>query len=487
MTQSWFSVDKAGLGRQAQQQCKGRLIGELVQNALDEAGVTKIDIKLELIPGRPLAALTVEDDAPEGFKDLSHAYTLFADSHKRKNPDQRGQYNFGEKLVLAACQQASVETTTGAVSFNEDGRTEHPRKKRERGSIFWGLLKMNREEHGEVCQYLASLLLPENIVVTFNGVVLAARKAIHVFEASLETLRADEEGVMRTHNRRTQVRLYETLGGETPSLYEMGLPVVETGDKWHINVFQKVPLNRDRDNVRPAYLARIRALVFNEMSHKVTKEEANSVWVQEATSHAECSDKSINRLLDLRFGEKRASYDPSDQEAGKRIQSEGGTVVTGSMLNKEQWALAKEANAIKPAGQVSPTAKPYSTDPNAPAVDVLPREKWTDDIKNVAAYATYLGMELMGVTVTVTIVNTSNNFVACYGSGQLDFNLKRLGYRWFAQGACEEVDKLIIHEFGHQYCGDHLSSDYHEALCLLGARLKNLALSNPEELRRYIR
>ena len=79
MSDQWFSVDRAGLGKQAQQHSKGRLIGELVQNALDEAGVTQIAVTLALVPGRPLADLTVEDDSPEGFKDLSHAYTLFTD------------------------------------------------------------------------------------------------------------------------------------------------------------------------------------------------------------------------------------------------------------------------------------------------------------------------------------------------------------------------------------------------------------------------
>src|SRR5436190_10801200 len=104
MSKQWFEVDKAGLGKQAEQQCKGRLIGELVQNALDEAGVAKIAITLDLVPSRPLADLTVEDDSPEGFRDLSHAYTLFAYSYKRDNPEQRGQFNFGEKLVLAICE-----------------------------------------------------------------------------------------------------------------------------------------------------------------------------------------------------------------------------------------------------------------------------------------------------------------------------------------------------------------------------------------------
>jgi hypothetical protein len=42
MKQQWFSVDKAGLGRQAEEQGKGRLVGELIQNALDEPGVTQV-------------------------------------------------------------------------------------------------------------------------------------------------------------------------------------------------------------------------------------------------------------------------------------------------------------------------------------------------------------------------------------------------------------------------------------------------------------
>jgi hypothetical protein len=65
MKNHWFDVDKAGLGRQAEEQGKGRLVGELIQNALDEPGVTQIAVTLALVPGQELADLTVEDDAPE--------------------------------------------------------------------------------------------------------------------------------------------------------------------------------------------------------------------------------------------------------------------------------------------------------------------------------------------------------------------------------------------------------------------------------------
>jgi hypothetical protein len=72
MGKQWFDVDKAGLGKQESEHSKGRLIGELVQNALDEPGVTQIAVTLALVPGRPLADLTVEEDSPKGFCDLAH-------------------------------------------------------------------------------------------------------------------------------------------------------------------------------------------------------------------------------------------------------------------------------------------------------------------------------------------------------------------------------------------------------------------------------
>jgi len=485
MTTNWFSVDKAGLGRQAEQQSKGRLIGELVQNALDESGVTTIAISLIQVPGRPLADLTVEDDSPEGFKDLSHAYTLFADSYKRENPQQRGQYNFGEKLVLAVCEGASISTTTGTVIFDPaEGRIEKPRQKRERGSVFQGRIKLTRDEFAEVADYLRSLLLPGNVVVTFNGVRLLPRKPIRTFEASLETLVADDNGVMRPRVRKTTVSIFEPLPGEVPSLYEMGLPVVETGDKWHVNVHQKVPLNRDRDNVKPAFLQAVRVAVLNAAHDLLTgDDEATAGWVKLAGADPRCSDDAIKHLVRLRFGEKVAAPDPSDTEAMKRFQSQGGTIVAG--LSKGEWANVKRAGAVLPAGKICPTAKPYSSDPDADPVNVIPPEKWTESIENIANYARYLAKELMGVQLTVAVVHTTNNFVACYGNRRLDFNLLRLGHKWFDQGPTEEVDRLLIHEFGHQYSSDHLSEDYHEALCRLGAAMKRLALEKPEELRRF--
>jgi hypothetical protein len=71
--------------------------------------------------------------------------------------------------------------------------------------------------------------------------------------------------------------------------------------------------------------------------------------------------------------------------------------------------------------------------------------------------------------------------------GRLDLNVYRLGRSWLEQGATEEVDRLLLHEFGHQYSGARLSADYHQALCGLGARRKRLALEKPKELLQFVR
>jgi hypothetical protein len=49
------------------------------------------------------------------------------------------------------------------------------------------------------------------------------------------------------------------------------------------------------------------------------------------------------------------------------------------------------------------------------------------------------------------------------------------------------VDRLVIHESGHQYSGDHLSEKYHEAVCCLGAALKRFALQDPDGLPQFMR
>jgi hypothetical protein len=99
------------------------------------------------------------------------------------------------------------------------------------------------------------------------------------------------------------VDIYEPLPGETAMLYEMGMPVVETGDKFHVNVQQKVPLNMDRDNVTPGYLRDVRTLVVNAMHEQLDETDANATFVNEALADEQASPEAVKKALDLKFSE----------------------------------------------------------------------------------------------------------------------------------------------------------------------------------------
>jgi|ERR1700751_166455 hypothetical protein len=78
-----FEVDRTGLRMLLELRGKEFALYELVQNAWDQ-NVTEVKVSLTKPAGSRIAYITVEDDDPEGFADLSHAYTLFAQSSKNR-------------------------------------------------------------------------------------------------------------------------------------------------------------------------------------------------------------------------------------------------------------------------------------------------------------------------------------------------------------------------------------------------------------------
>ena len=288
---NWFEVDKQGLAKILERKGKEFALFELIQNAWDERGVTMVTVSLEHC-GRNKARLVVEDDAPEGFKDLSHAFTLFADSSKKTNPEQRGRFNLGEKLVLAISDEVTILTTKGGIRFDDEGR-HSLRSRQPVGSRIECLLRMTPDECITIETQMRKLIIPEGITTVFNGAPLAPRTAVEQFSATLPTEVAGKDGFLRRANRETTIRLHTVLPGETATLYEMGIPVVETGDKWHCDIGQKVPLTIDRENVQPAFLRQVRVAVFNRMHERLGAGDMNSEWAETAIASPECDPQAV--------------------------------------------------------------------------------------------------------------------------------------------------------------------------------------------------
>jgi len=483
-TKTWFDVDKEGLSKLLERKGKEFILYELVQNAWDtDAKEVCVTVKAsEKTKG--YSEIEVLDDHPEGWKDLTHAWTLYAESEKKANAEKRGRFNLGEKLVLALCKEARIETTTGGVSFDEEGR-HTLRTKRSTGSRFWALVRMNQEERAAALAAVMKLLLPKGVATVVNGSWLERREPLRVIEATLPTEIADGEGVLRRSARKTKVEIHQPLPGELGSVFELGIPVVESGDKYSYNVMQKVPLNSDRDNVTPAYLRELRTLAMNAMYQELTSEEAVEPWARDAASDGKIEQAAMEHIITARFGDKRVIMDPSDQEGTKIAVSKGYEVITPGSLSKDEWTNVRKYAVALPAGQVTPSPKPYSAD--GTIQKEIPREDWSAGIKNLASYAVWMADKALGIPVTVRIVNDiAWPFGATFGrSGELTLNLGRLGRAWFDVPSWTAVDELLIHELGHWYSSDHLSHGFHDALCKVGSAFVNLALEAPEEMKRF--
>lgn len=213
-------IDRKGLAQKLRNKPKAFIIYELLQNAWDE-DVTEVKVTAEMVAGKPVCRITVEDDCPEGFADLRSVYTMFRQSKKAPDPTKRGRFELGEKLVIALALTARITTTKGSVVIEGDTR-QNTRHKREAGTIFDGTFRMTREDYAEMMAQVETLIPPKGIKTTVNGRALKDREPVHTFETTLQTVVSDDEGFLKTTRRKTEVRVFEPLVDEEPFIYEMG-------------------------------------------------------------------------------------------------------------------------------------------------------------------------------------------------------------------------------------------------------------------------
>lgn len=481
MAKQLFDVDVAGMRKIALRRGVAFVALELLQNAFDQK-VTRVDFQLDGLPDGQHYVLSVTDDDPDGFNDLKHAYTLYGDSYKRTDATKRGFQDAGEKWVIAVCEDAVITSTTGQVRFSQNGRSNGT-KSRDVGTEFKGTLKLTKAEAESVLNAARAVIPPKGVTLSVNGETMPHRETVASFTASLPTVIADEEGVMRRTMRRASVKLYEPLPGETPTVFEIGIPVVETNDLYHYDVQQRCPVNADRDSVPPAFLKTLRVLTMNAVAEKLTPEQASETWAREATGDKRIESSALEKALNLRFGTKRVSADPKDKEANNRAMAEGYTVVWGGSLSKDEWAQVKEQGLMKAAGAVFPTkVADYGGVEGGTPENTIPESSYTPGMRRIADFAVAMGQQLLRCTIRVKIVNEPirrAGLLAWYGEQELTFNLGRLGRDWFEWGLNQNVLSLVLHELAHEKAGNHLDHSYHDALCDLGAAMAQVALDNP--------
>ena len=460
----WFTVDKAGLAAVATRRGTAPLLLEPVQNSWDEEGVSFVSVDLSPINGKPQVTLRVEDDSPDGFRDLADAYTLYKQSYKIGNPEQRGRFNCGEKFLLSVASKASIISTTGSISFGPDGR-KMGRKKTEAGSILTATLKMKREEFNEALVLLRSMIPPQGIKTTINGEVLRHRKPIAEEFRTLQTEISGEEGGFRLTRRRTTINIHEVLEGETPHLYEMGIQVDKLDCPWHVDVAQKVPLSVDRGSVRQAFRLDVERHIAEIMAGDISEEEAQGGWIGTALESMEDTD-AIRSVIKARVGDA-VTFNPLAPESNKRATDAGYAVIHGRQFSKAAWETIRSADALVPSSSKFSDGKVHF-DPDGYSPTLA--DESNPSVQKLRAYAEKFISVVAKSDARLELQNERRAKYAGYcGGDQVTLNIARFAYK-----TQHSVDELLIHECAHLKVSDHLTSAFYNECCRLGARIRNV-------------
>lgn len=346
----WIDLDREGYKKTLRRNGMTFIVFELVQNGWD-TDATEVNVTLTAPDENGKSRLRCVDNSSTGYADLSHAHTLFAESGKKSDPMKRGRFNAGEKQVLCMMDEAMIASTSGTIRFLADGTREEIEAKTKSGSVFEGTLSLTPDEYDDIVRNVNQLFPPPTTKTTFNGVEIKHREPVEVFTDILPTDIAGGTGVLRRDERKAEIRLYEVKEGEKASLYEMGLPVVETAiSRWHVDVQQKIPLNTERNNVSPKYMHRIYVAVYNQMHESVvTEDEGASEWVTNALDdrNQRITKAAAASFVKTCFGDTAVLEDPKCKPSNTEATSKGRKVVptgalsTGARANLDASALSR--------------------------------------------------------------------------------------------------------------------------------------------------
>ena len=452
------------------------IIKELVSNSFDE-DITVCNLWVNKTT-QYQSYIDCIDNSKDGFRDLKDSYTMFAPSYKKSIVEKRGRFNVGEKFALAMFKYAHIKSTTGSVKFLDDGTRKRSSIRTIEGTEFYGELKLTYDEIADLKDKAKTIIPPVNVKYSVNGDNVIRPDTYKSFTENLPTVVSDDEGNLVRSSRNTNIELFKT---DKHFIYEMGIPVVETDIGFSINVDQKIPLNKDRDNVSPSYLKKLKTYVLNHTSSDLSEEETKSSWVQEALENADTH--AVKDVIDVRYGDDAVVFDVTDHEANKKAFADDKNVITGGSFNSQVWDNIRRTrddyeDFAKPSGSIGKYASPNMSG-TRPA-ELLDKSKITKEMKQVISLAKKLHKQLFNQELNVEIFNEKglggNRLLATYCKGysgsDLSFYYKTLGKDWFnLQTNKVKIMELIIHEFGHFYSGDHLSERYYDGLCEIGAKL----------------
>ena len=475
-----FEVDHKGMSTLQAGREPWRLVKELISNAFDEESSNSCEVTIKNIA--PRQTLVTVTDNGKGFADIKDAWTLMADTPKRRLATSRGRFNMGEKEILCLAITGSITSNSIKVSFPKGGGRTVEKCEKFLGVKVECLMPWGPKQTDEIVQKLQNLIPPSTeYSYSVNKKRVEHAQPIKMIQATLPTVLVDEaDGAIKFVMRKANIGIIKANGFGS-WIYEMGIPVQQLGCPWSVDVGQKIPMPPNRDTIRDSYLSKIYTAVLNEMSAQLTDEDASNAWVRSAIESKDVAPEAIRRVVEKRYGKNVVMWSP-DLDANQRARDNGYEVVHQRTLSPSEREMFKQFGMV-------PANKNFGSSDTVDRRKVIAAEKYTDGMKLVEKFSHKFATEIIGHDITVEIVNEFTlsalaTFSRGLGQPTLTFNLAKLGHAFF-NGANQDglisdsVMDLVIHEIGHIQGTGH-DDVYQRSLTHVAAKAVRLGLEKPE-------
>ena len=450
-----FEIDTKGFKTQMSEMSLWRLIQEIISNSFDEKPVT--EITCNITENKKHQVVVEIQDNGTGFRDEKDIYTLFKDSYKRVNKNQRGRYNLGEKQFFARAVSGWVKTGRTLIEFQDDTRkiSEIPEIK---GANVHAVFDLEEDETlSDTITSVQLVAVPEGKTLKVNKEFVKPKTLIKKFKARLPTViaqGANQKMIRRVED--TQVFLYEKESDEEPIIYELGCMVqeIEQDIQWHIDVQQKIPQTTERDVISNAYLQKLYAEITENTIDLIKDDDSGANWISDALKRTDV--ETSKQILQKRYGTDNVMIKSSDYRENERALEAGIHLVKSGELDSEVVANLKSQGTIKYASDE------YSSDGWEMAVHVEP----TPEMENFANICNAIGKDVLGKEITTDFVTTKHTReIANYGGSNISWNVRLCGGKKFFNKFGVKAIGTLAHELAHDKLGNndgdaHFSHEY---------------------------
>ncbi|MEB3167173.1 MAG: ATP-binding protein [Synechococcaceae cyanobacterium] len=336
-SQGWLAISTEGFAAMNAARPPEHLIKELVQNSLDSFTAAQAG-EIHLRYGHTGGSFHIScDDNGSGIAELEDLRVVYL-THKTDSHLKRGRFGRGFKELLCIAEHALVSSGGRQLEFLQEHGQRISRLSDGAAPMGGTSVRMRlgwpAEVAGQLDRYFQSFLLPEGVRLLVNGTALPQRPRELRIEASLTTELYDTAGqCWRKPSRRTCIALVRTLPGETPTIYEMGIPVaaVEWDAPFHCDVQQRVPMNPNRDAVAAGYPLKLHVACLPALLAQMEGEMVRQDWVGNAGRR--CVPAVQKQIIERAFGDNIARSVP---KMGSRQFDEDARELGVAIVNTAQ-------------------------------------------------------------------------------------------------------------------------------------------------------